>query len=79
MNDLRISASEFHTLAARITRLAADYLTALEELPAFPAVSGADTLQAFRAPQALAGRRASRAMASAIRFAIEPPPQKLPR
>jgi aromatic-L-amino-acid decarboxylase len=50
MNDLRISASEFHMLAARITRLAADYLTRLEELPAFPAVSGADTQQAFGAP-----------------------------
>ena len=77
MNDLRISASEFHTLAARITRLAADYLTALEELPAFPAISGADTLQAFRAPLPAQGMgpAALDALCDVLEFSRPPSPR----
>ena len=49
MNDLQLSASEFHALAARVAQLAADYLAGLEGLRTFPSVSGSDTLQAFGA------------------------------
>jgi glutamate/tyrosine decarboxylase-like PLP-dependent enzyme len=40
MNALQLSASDFRTLAARVTELAADYLVDLEDLPTFPQVSG---------------------------------------
>ena len=40
MNALQLNASDFRTLAARITELAADYLVDLGDLPTFPEVSG---------------------------------------
>ena len=49
MNGLNLSESEFRTLAARITDLAAGYLGGLDTARAFPQVSGAQVEQAFSA------------------------------
>jgi len=47
MSALQLSASDFSTLAARITALAAGYLEGLGERPTFPKVSGQASLHAF--------------------------------
>jgi aromatic-L-amino-acid/L-tryptophan decarboxylase len=47
MNALQLSASDFRTLAARITELAANYLVDLGDLRTFPETSGEASLQAF--------------------------------
>jgi len=50
MTVLQLSTSEFRTLAARVTALAADYLDGLEQRPAFPHVSGEKSLELFSDP-----------------------------
>ncbi|HEY2339733.1 MAG TPA: pyridoxal-dependent decarboxylase [Steroidobacteraceae bacterium] len=50
MTVLQLSTSEFRTLAARVTALAADYLDDLEQRPAFPQVSGEESLEPFGDP-----------------------------
>ena len=50
MNPLEISQSEFLRLAEHITRLAADYLEAIDARPIAPATNGAETLQLFDTP-----------------------------
>jgi aromatic-L-amino-acid/L-tryptophan decarboxylase len=47
MNALQLSVSEFRTLAAQMSGLAAEYLGGLDKRPAFPQVSGEASLQAF--------------------------------
>jgi aromatic-L-amino-acid/L-tryptophan decarboxylase len=47
MTVLQLSTSEFRTLAARATALAADYLEGLGQRPAFPRVSGEKSLEPF--------------------------------
>jgi len=47
MTVLQLSTSEFRTLAARVTALAADYLEGLGQRPAFPRVSGEKSLEPF--------------------------------
>ena len=69
MNDLQLSASEFHVLAARVTRLAADYLGGLEDLRTFPSVSGSDTQQALGA--ALPARGMGPAALDALREVLD--------
>jgi len=63
MTALQLSPSDFRTLAARVTALAADYLAGLEQRPTFPQVSGEESLEPFSdalpekglGPAALAG------------------------
>jgi glutamate/tyrosine decarboxylase-like PLP-dependent enzyme len=50
MSALDISPEEFQSLAARITDLAARFLTALPTQPAFPSVSGQQTRERFAEP-----------------------------
>jgi len=50
MTVLQLSTSEFRTLAARVTALAADYLDGLEQRPAFPHLSGEKSLEPFSDP-----------------------------
>src|SRR5262249_60247790 len=50
MTVLQLSTSEFRTLAARVTALAADYLDGLWQRPAFPHVSGEKSLEPFSDP-----------------------------
>lgn len=47
MSALDLSAQEFQALAARVTDLAARFLTALPTLPSFPSVSGPQTRERF--------------------------------
>jgi aromatic-L-amino-acid/L-tryptophan decarboxylase len=48
MTALQLSVSDFRTLAAHVTGLAADYLAGLGQRPAFPQVSGEESLELFR-------------------------------
>jgi glutamate/tyrosine decarboxylase-like PLP-dependent enzyme len=50
MSALQIPLSEFRTLAARMSSLAADLLDSLGERPAFPRVTGAEVARALEAP-----------------------------
>jgi len=47
MSHLQLSANDFAALAARVTRMAADYLAGLGDLRTFPEVSGASAAQRF--------------------------------
>ena len=50
MTVLQLSTSEFRTLAARVTALAADYIDGLGQRPAFPHVSGEKSRELFADP-----------------------------
>ena len=50
MNALQVPAADFRALAERVSGIAADFLASLQELPAFPHVTGAATRRAFAAP-----------------------------
>ncbi|HEX3844850.1 MAG TPA: aminotransferase class V-fold PLP-dependent enzyme [Steroidobacteraceae bacterium] len=50
MSALDLSPEEFQSLAARVTDLAARFLTALPTLPSFPDVSGQQTRERFGEP-----------------------------
>jgi glutamate/tyrosine decarboxylase-like PLP-dependent enzyme len=50
MSALNISPAEFRSLAARVTDLAARFLTALPTLPAYPSVSGQQSRERFDEP-----------------------------
>ena len=47
MNPLDVSQEEFRNLAARVTSMAVDYYACLQDVRAFPQVSGAQTRAAF--------------------------------
>jgi aromatic-L-amino-acid decarboxylase len=50
VSALDLSAEEFRSLAARVTELAAGFLTRLPTLPSFPGVSGPQTRERFGEP-----------------------------
>jgi len=50
VNALSISPEHFRRLAARVADLSADHLGALDQRPAFPATSGAETERLFALP-----------------------------
>lgn len=50
MSTLDISPEEFRSLAARVTDLAARFLTALPTLPSYPGVSGQESRERFGEP-----------------------------
>src|SRR5262249_56924984 len=49
MSHLQLSANDFAALAARVTRMAADYLAGLEDRRTFPKVSGTAAASRFGA------------------------------
>jgi aromatic-L-amino-acid decarboxylase len=49
MNPLEISASQFHDLAERVARLAADYLQHVDSMPIAPGISGENSVNLFGA------------------------------
>jgi glutamate/tyrosine decarboxylase-like PLP-dependent enzyme len=77
MNALQLSASDFRSLAARVTGLAADYLAGLEERRTFPEVSGRASLHAFAAapPEKGLGPAALDALPQVLDFSRPPSPR----
>jgi len=77
MNALQLSASEFRTLAARVTGLAADYLASLGDLRTFPEVSGVSSLKAFgeALPEKGLGPAALDALTTVLEFSRPPSPR----
>jgi glutamate/tyrosine decarboxylase-like PLP-dependent enzyme len=77
MTALQISPSEFRTLAARVTEVAADYLAGLENLPTFPEVSAAASLRAFdeALPEQGLGPGALDALQQVLNFSRPPSPR----
>jgi aromatic-L-amino-acid/L-tryptophan decarboxylase len=59
VSALDISPDEFRSLAARVTDLAARFLTALPTLPSFPSVSGQQTRERFGEPLPETGLKAA--------------------
>jgi glutamate/tyrosine decarboxylase-like PLP-dependent enzyme len=77
MNALQLSASEFRALAARVTGLAADFLARLEELPAFPRVSGESSRRALgdALPEQGLGPQALDALVEVLALSRPPSPR----
>jgi len=50
MSSLEVSQAEFRNLAARVISIAADYYAGLQDVRAFPLVSGAQTREALDEP-----------------------------
>jgi len=77
MNALQFSDSDFRTLAARVTGLAADYLAALGNLRTFPEVSGRASVNAFREvlPEKGLGPGAFDALTAVLDFSRPPSPR----
>jgi glutamate/tyrosine decarboxylase-like PLP-dependent enzyme len=74
MNALHVPVGEYRALAARVTELAADFLDALDELRAFPQVTGEATTRAFAAPLSEQGLKAAALDALPGVFAMSRPP-----
>jgi aromatic-L-amino-acid/L-tryptophan decarboxylase len=77
MNALQLSASDFRTLAARVTGIAADYLATLGDLRTFPEVSGHSSVNAFREvlPEKGLGPAALDALTAVLEFSRPPSPR----
>jgi glutamate/tyrosine decarboxylase-like PLP-dependent enzyme len=77
MNALQLSASDFRTLAARVTGMAADYLATLGDLRTFPEVSGQSSVNAFREvlPEEGLGPAALDALTAVLEFSRPPSPR----
>jgi glutamate/tyrosine decarboxylase-like PLP-dependent enzyme len=77
MNALELSDSDFRTLAARVTAVAAGYLATLGSLRTFPAVSGEASVSAFREalPEKGLGPAALDALTQVLDFSRPPSPR----
>ena len=77
MNALQLSDSDFRTLAARVTGLAADYLATLASLRTFPEVSGQTSVSAFSdaLPERGLGPAALDALTAVLDFSRPPSPR----
>ena len=77
MNALQLPASDFRSLAARVSGLAADYLAGLPELRTFPEVSATESLQAFAAalPEKGLGAAALDALSQVLDYSRPPSPR----
>ena len=77
MNALQLSASDFRTLAARVTALAADYLATLDDLRTFPEVSAQSSVNAFSdaLPEKGLGPAALDALTTVLDFSRPPSPR----
>jgi len=77
MNALQLSTSDFRTLAARVSGMAADYLAGLEKQRTFPQVSGEASLSAFGAalPEQGLGPAALDALFDVLYFSRPPSPR----
>jgi aromatic-L-amino-acid decarboxylase len=77
MNALQLSTSDFRTLAARVSGLAADYLARLDELRTFPEVSAEASLRAFGQglPEQGLGPAAFDALREVLEFSRPPSPR----
>jgi glutamate/tyrosine decarboxylase-like PLP-dependent enzyme len=77
MNALQLSASDFRTLAARLTGLAADYLATLGDRRTFPEVSAQSAANAFSEalPEKGLGPAALDALTTVLEFSRPPSPR----
>ena len=77
MNALQLSTSDFRTLAARVSGLAADYLAGLDELRTFPEVSAEASLRTFgqALPEQGLGPAAFDALHEVLEFSRPPSPR----
>jgi aromatic-L-amino-acid/L-tryptophan decarboxylase len=77
MNALQLSTSDFRTLAARVSGLAADYLGRLDELRTFPEVSAEASVRAFgqTLPEQGLGPAAFDALHEVLEFSRPPSPR----
>jgi aromatic-L-amino-acid/L-tryptophan decarboxylase len=77
MNALQLSTSDFRTLAARVSGLAADYLAGLDELRTFPEVSAEASVRAFgeALPERGLGPAAFDALHEVLEFSRPPSPR----
>jgi len=77
MNALQLSNAEFRALAARITDIAAEFLAGIEQMRAFPKVSGAQLARAFSAPLPEEGlrERSLDALAEVLALSRAPTPR----
>jgi glutamate/tyrosine decarboxylase-like PLP-dependent enzyme len=77
MSHLQLSASDFAALAARVTRMAADYLAGLEDLRTLPQVSGASSVRRLSAelPEEGLGSAALDALHEVLELSRPPSPR----